>query len=89
MERECSDLWKWQWLPGMPENEIYKKALALNSYWFPQTYTELAVFLRPRKISIEECRPQRDFGESYSSGRGYGAVSQQLQNEGLTPQVKS
>ncbi len=75
---------------GMPENEIYKKALALNSYWFPQTYTELAVFFKAKKnIDWKNVDPKEILGESYSSGRGYGAVSQQLQNEGLTPQVKS
>ena len=75
---------------GMPENEIYKKALVINSYWFPQTYTELAVFFKAKKnISWKDINPVEVLGESYSSGRGYGSVSQQLQAEGLVPQVKS
>lgn len=75
---------------GIPENEIYKKALALNSYWFPQTYTELAVFFKAKKnISWPDVDPKEILGENYSSGRGYGAISRQLQDEGLVPQVKS
>jgi hypothetical protein len=75
---------------GMPESEIYKKALVINSYWFPQTYTELAVFFKAKKnISWKDVNPVEVLGESYSSGRGYATVSQQLQAEGLTPQVKS
>lgn len=75
---------------GMPENEIYKRALALNSYWFPQTYTELAIFFKSKKnISWKKIDPKEVLGESYSSGKGYGEISQQLQAEGLLPQVKS
>lgn len=75
---------------GMPEAEIYKKALALNSYWFPQTYTELAVFFKAKKnTDWKNVDPVEVLGESYSSGQGYSQVSQQLQAEGLVPQVKS
>lgn len=75
---------------GMSEAEIYKKALALNSYWFPQTYTELAVFFKEKKnISWQDVDPKEILGENYSSGRGYSAISRQLQDEGLVPQVKS
>ncbi len=75
---------------GMSEDEIYKKALVINSYWFPQTYTELAVFFKAKKnIDWKDVNPVEVLGEAYSSGRGYAAVSQQLQAEGLVPQVKS
>lgn len=75
---------------GMPEAEIYKKALIINSYWFPQTYTELAVFFKAKKnIDWKNVDPKEILGEAYSSGQGYSQVSQQLQVEGLVPQVKS
>lgn len=75
---------------GMPEAEIYKKALVINSYWFPQTYTELAVFFKAKKnIDWKNINPVEVLGEGYSSGQGYSKVSQQLQAEGLVPQVKS
>lgn len=75
---------------GMPENEIYKKALTLNSYWFPQTYTELAVFFNAKKnINWPDVDAKEILGENFSSGQGYSKISQQLQTEGLVPQVKS
>lgn len=75
---------------GMSEEEIYKKALVINSYWFPQTYTELAVFFKAKKnIDWKNVDPVEVLGEAFSSGQGYSAVSQQLQAEGLVPQVKS
>ncbi len=75
---------------SMPEKEIYQRALALNSYWFPQTYTELAVFFKSKKnTSWKKIDPKEVLGESYSSGKGYGEISRQLQTEGLVPQVKS
>lgn len=75
---------------GMPENEIYKKALVINSYWFPQTYTELAVFFKAKKnTNWKNVNPKEVLGENYSSGQGSAAISQQLQAENLVPQVKS
>ena len=75
---------------GIPEEEIYKKALVINSYWFPQTYTELAVFFKAKKnIAWKDVSPIEVLGDAYSSGQGYSKVSQQLQAEGLVPQVKS
>lgn len=75
---------------GMPESETYKKALALNSYWFPQTYTELAVFFKAKKnTNWKNVDPKEVLGENYSSGQGSAAISQQLQAENLVPQVKS
>lgn len=75
---------------GMPESEIYKKALALNSYWFPQTYTELAVFFKAKKnTSWKNVDAKEVLGENYSSGQGWAAISRQLQAEELVPQVKS
>src|SRR3990167_8219102 len=60
---------------GMPEAEIYKKALVINSYWFPQTYTELAVFFKAKKnINWRDINPVEVLGENYSSGRGYASV---------------
>ncbi len=33
----------------MPKDEVYRKALVLNSYWFPQTYVELATYFKEIK----------------------------------------
>ncbi|MBI5451953.1 hypothetical protein HY945_00655 [Candidatus Gottesmanbacteria bacterium] len=74
---------------GMPKEEIYKKALVLNSYWFPQTYAELAMYFKAKKgISWDKVDPKEALGANYSSGQGYGAINKELQATGLLPEVK-
>lgn len=74
---------------GMSKEEIYKKALVLNSYWFPQTYVELATYFKAKKnISWDKVDPKELLGQNYSSGQGYQAVNKQLQSEGLLPKVE-
>src|SRR3989338_5111306 len=74
---------------GMPKEKIYQKALALNSYWFHQTYAEVGVYFRMKKgTPWTQVDPQEVLGQNYSSGSGYIAISKQLQSEGLLPQVE-
>ncbi|MBI4991410.1 hypothetical protein HZB96_04940, partial [Candidatus Gottesmanbacteria bacterium] len=68
---------------GMPKEEIYKKALVLNSYWFPQTYAELAMYFKAKKgVSWDKVDPKVALGANYSSGQGYQAINKELQVEG-------
>ncbi len=74
---------------GMPKDEIYKKALVLNSYWFPQTYAEVAMYFRVKKsTSWDKVDPKEALGANYSSGQGYMAINKELQATGLLPEVK-
>lgn len=74
---------------GMPKEEIYKKALSINSYWFPQTYADLAVYFQAkRNIDWESVNPAEVLGEKYSSGQGYRAIDNELQADGLLPKVE-
>lgn len=73
---------------GMSTQEIYKEALILNSYWFPQTYSELAIYFKTQKnIVWGDVNPQEILGVNYSSAQGYKAISQQLETAGLLPKV--
>lgn len=73
---------------GMSKEEIYKKALALNSYWFPQTYADLDVYFKAKKgISWDKVDAKEALSANYSSGQGYQAVNKELQVEGLLPKV--
>ncbi len=73
---------------GMSKDEIYKKALLLNSYWFPQTYADLDVYFKVKKgVSWDKVDAREVLGANYSSGQGYQAVNKQLQAEGLLPKV--
>lgn len=74
---------------GMEKAEIYKKALVLNSYWFPQTYTELAMYYKTKKnTDWNKVDAQEVLGANYSSSGGYAAINKQLQVEGILPEVK-
>lgn len=68
----------------MNKKEIYVKALALNSFWFPQTYLDLAnYFLIKEKKSWKELDPKTILGQKYSSGQGYAAVRREMQEMGI------
>lgn len=74
---------------GMSREKIYKKALALNTYWFPQTYAELGIYFKQKKnISWDKVDPKLVLGIDYSSGQGYRTVNKELQTEGLLPKVE-
>lgn len=74
---------------GMSKDEIYKKALALNAYWFPSTYADLDVYFKAKKnISWDKVDPKEVLGANYSSGQGYQAINKELQAEGLLPKVE-
>lgn len=73
---------------GMPKDEIYKKALVLNSYWFPQTYVELATYFKEIKNTPwNQVDPKLVLGIDYSSGQGSQAINKELAAKGLIPQV--
>lgn len=74
---------------GMSKDEIYKKALVLNSYWFPQTYVELATYFKAKKnIAWNNVDPKVVLGADYSSGQGYSAITKELQADGILPKVQ-
>lgn len=73
---------------GMPKDEIYKKALVLNSYWFPQTYVELATYFKELKnTSWDKVDPKLVLGIDYSSGQSSQSINKELAAKGLIPQV--
>lgn len=73
---------------GMPKEEIYKKALVLNSYWFPQTYAEIATYMKAkRNLAWKDVDPKEALGVEFSSGQGAAKVNKELQTLGLLPSV--
>lgn len=74
---------------NLPKDEIYKKALVLNSYWFPQTYLELATYLKAKKgLAWEKVNPKEVLGAEFSSGQGSTAVNKELRALGILPETK-
>lgn len=74
---------------GMVKDEIYKKALTLNTYWFPQTYAELGIYFKQKKNTPwDKVDPKLVLSIDYSSGQGYRAINKELQSAGLLPKVE-
>ncbi|KKT82621.1 MAG: hypothetical protein UW79_C0003G0002 [Candidatus Yanofskybacteria bacterium GW2011_GWA2_44_9] len=64
---------------GVSENDMYKAALAVNSYWFPDTYLNIARYLESKDIPWSKSDPKGILGANFSSSAGYQAVLKQIQ----------
>lgn len=56
------------------KEEIYKTALQVNTYWFPEQYRTIATYLKSKNIDIAAVNPQKILGEFFSSGSGYQQI---------------
>ncbi|MEX0918896.1 MAG: hypothetical protein WDZ85_02955 [Candidatus Paceibacterota bacterium] len=61
------------------EQEMWKVALQVNSYWFPETYLTLATYFKQRGTDWDEVDPRLALGKEYSSASGYGRVLQEIE----------
>lgn len=59
---------------GVSEEEMYKVALQVNSYWFPSTYLTIAQYLQEKGIAWADVDPREVLGEEYSSASGYSRI---------------
>ena len=59
---------------------MYRVALVVNSYWFPDTYLTIAKYMQEKKgVSWNRVDPKEMLGADYSSGAGYRRVLQEVQ----------
>lgn len=65
---------------GVPEKQIYRDLLELNSFWFPQQYVELAAYFNQQNISWDKVDAQTALGPQYSSAQGSQQVRQAVQS---------
>ncbi|MEK7621630.1 MAG: hypothetical protein AAB415_00445 [Patescibacteria group bacterium] len=63
---------------GVSEEEMYRTALAVNSYWFPDTYLTLATYMKNKGVDWSEVNPQEILGINYSSGQGFAKIASQV-----------
>ena len=64
---------------GVSEEEMYRVALAVNSYWFPSTYLTIAKYKDGQGIAWGDVEPKEVLGAAYSSGSGYKKILSQVQ----------
>ncbi len=59
---------------GVSEADMYKAALAVNSYWFPDTYRTIARYMAAKGIDWKNVDPKQVLGSGYSSAQGYAQI---------------
>ncbi|MBI4085159.1 MAG: hypothetical protein HY432_01475 [Candidatus Liptonbacteria bacterium] len=64
---------------GVSENEMYKIALQVNSYWFPDTYFAIARLLEKRGIEWDNADPKQIVGYQFSSFSGFQKILEQIE----------
>lgn len=56
------------------EKDMYKAALAVNSYWFPGTYLTVAEYMQSKGTDWKKISPKEILGSDYSSNTGYARI---------------
>ncbi len=64
---------------GVGETEMYQYALAVNSYWFPETYLTIAKYLDTQGLSWGDASPKEILGYDFSSSAGYQNIVAQVE----------
>jgi hypothetical protein len=65
---------------GLSEEEIFQVALQVNSYWFPQTYVDLATYFKEQGSDWKDVDPKMVLAAEYSSGKGYQQTRQSIKS---------
>lgn len=68
---------------GVSESQMYKTALAVNSYWFPDTYLTIAKYLATQGTSWDAVDAKQVLGADFSSAQGYQQILSKV--EPVTP----
>lgn len=63
---------------GVSEQNMWKTALAVNSYWFPDTYLTIATYMKNKGVEWKDVNPQEMLGADYSSGQGFAKIASQV-----------
>lgn len=71
---------EWAVYNGLSEKQIYKDLLFFNSFWFPQTYVEMAVYFDKQGTKWKDVDAKTALSFDYSSAQGASRISQTVQN---------
>lgn len=63
---------------GTSEDRMYRIALLVNSYWFPDTYLTIGQYLKNQGRLWESADAREILGPNFSSGSGYGRILAQM-----------
>ncbi len=64
---------------GVPENDIYRYILELNSFWFSQTYITNAYYIKTaRNLDWDKVDAKEMLGKDFSSGTGASGIAKKV-----------
>ena len=63
---------------GVSEEEMWKAALSVNSYWFPDTYLTIETYMKNKGVAWKDVNPIEILGINYSSASGYAKIASQV-----------
>ena len=63
---------------GVSEASMWKTALAVNAYWFPNNYLTIATYMKDKGVDWNSVNPKEMLGKNYSSSAGYANISAQV-----------
>lgn len=64
---------------GVTEDEMYRIALRVNAYWFPDTYLTIAKLFEKRGLDWNDVDPKTVLGAEYSSASGFSRVLSEVE----------
>lgn len=64
---------------GASESDMYTTALAVNSFWFPETYLTIAAYMQQKGIAWKAVSAKEMLSAQYSSSSGYQNISAQVE----------
>ncbi len=65
---------------GVSKDEAYKVALQVNSIWFPQNYSDIALYFSESGTSINKVSAKEVLSAKYSSASGYRQTRSQIKS---------
>lgn len=68
---------------GVLEDEMYKTALVVNSFWFPDTYITVAKYLKSQGKDWSDADPKEILGFDYSSGSGFQKIKNRVEGSAV------
>lgn len=63
---------------GVGEQDMWKAALAVNAYWFPDTYLTIATYMSNKGVDWGDVNAQEMLGAEFSGAQGYRNIAAQV-----------
>ncbi len=63
---------------GVSEKDMWASALAVNAYWFPDTYITIATYMQNKGVGWVDVNHQEILGADFSSASGFRKIASQI-----------